>query len=577
MKMRKKIFVSYLVIIVIAVMIATFSFWNRGYEFFSGESETKYLRETELLGDLLESKRPDKQEEYDKFVDYYSGKYGVRITLIDKNGDVLSDSGNTKTLENHLKREEVKRALNGEHVSLSRYSNTMHQTYCYSAIPVEFNSFHGVLRISVPMAEIKALNQNLVHAIILSVIFCFLIALVIALFFTKFLTEPVEEITQAAERISEGNYDTVIKTKEKGELGRLASSFNLMTKNLKSTMDNLIGKNIELEAVFRSMNGGVVAIDSQNNIMFYNQAFSKLANKDEQELTGRSFYNEVYSEAIYEAVKVAKENQIDEVKEGKWNGKRIRATAAPLVGEDEILGILILVEDITKLKKLEHMRSDFVSNVTHELKTPLTSIRGFVDTLKNGAIDDPKVSRKFLDIIDIETERLYSLIQDILLLSEIESKQDFEIQPCNITKVVKEVVDLLEPKFKENLKLNYVPEPYIRPYYCNASRIKELLINLLDNAIKYTEEGSVTLICKEDGDDLLIQVSDTGIGIEQKYLSRIFERFYRVDKGRSRKQGGTGLGLSIVKHIVELYNGRIKVESKVSEGTMFEIRLPYNN
>lgn len=573
--MRKKIFVSYLLIITIAVMIATVSFWNRGYQFFSGQSETNYLREAELLGELLEKENPSSQKEYDNFVDYYSGKYSVRITLITKDGEVRSDSGNTKTLENHSKREEVWRALKGEHVSLSRYSKTMNQTYCYSAIPIDVNSLKGVMRISVPLSEVKALNQNLIHSIILSVITCFLIALVIALFFTKFLTEPVEEISQAAERISEGNYDTVIHTKEKGELGRLAGSFNLMTKNLKTSMDKLIGKNIELEAVFRSMNGGVVAIDVQNSIMFYNQSFSKLAGTGQQVLTGHSFYNEIYSEAIYGAVKAAKENQTDEVREGEWNGKQIRATAAPLVGEDEVLGILIIVEDITKLKKLEHMRRDFVSNVTHELKTPLTSIRGFVDTLKNGAVEDPQVAKRFLDIIDIETERLYLLIQDILLLSEIESKQDFEVEPCDINKIVKEVVELLEPKFDERVVLNYIPEPYIRPYYCNGGRIKELLINLLDNAIKYTEEGTVVLVCKEDGNDLFIQVTDTGIGIERKYLSRIFERFYRIDKGRSRKQGGTGLGLSIVKHIVELYSGRIKVESEVGKGTRFEIRLPY--
>lgn len=573
--MRKKIFISYLLIIIIAVIIATVSFWNRGYKFFSGQSETNYLTEAELLGELLENKNPSSQKEYDNFVDYYSGKYNVRITLITEDGEVLSDSDNTKALENHSKREEVARALKGEHVSLSRYSKTMGQTYCYSAVPIDADSLKGVVRISVPLAEVKALNKNLIHSIILSVIACFLIALIIALFFTNFLTDPIEEISQAAERISEGNYDTIIRTKEKGELGRLASSFNLMTKNLKISMDKLIGKNIELEAVFRSMNGGVVAIDTQNNIMFYNQAFSKLAKTEVQELTGHSFYNEIYSEAIYEAVKAAKEKQTDEVREGTWNKRQIRATAAPLVGENEVLGILIIVEDITKLKKLEHMRRDFVSNVTHELKTPLTSIRGFVDTLKNGAIEDPQVAMRFLDIIDIETERLYSLIQDILLLSEIESKQDFEIEPCNINKIVKEVVELLEPKFDGEVSLNYVPEPYIRPYYCNGGRIKELLINLLDNAIKYTEHGDVMLVCKEDGNDLLIQVSDTGIGIDRKYLSRIFERFYRIDKGRSRKEGGTGLGLSIVKHIVELYNGRIKVESEVSKGTTFEIRLPY--
>ncbi len=339
-------------------------------------------------------------------------------------------------------------------------------------------------------------------------------------------------------------------------------------------MDEMIAPGIELDAMLRSMNNGVVAINNENQIIFYNQVFLTLLGRPAENIKLQPFYEIIRNEIIFDAIDIVRQKGCDGIKEGEWRDKAIRATATPLVGKREILGVLVIVEDITQLKKLESVRSDFVSNVTHELKTPLTSIRGFVETLKNGAIADEAVARRFLDIIDIETERLYFLIQDILTLSEIESGTDYEVIACNVGKAAREVTDLLEGS-KEGVTLIYEPVPYIRPYYCNPTRIKELLINLLDNAMKYTEEGKVRLICQEDGDDLLICVEDTGIGMEKEQLPRIFERFYRIDKSRSRKQGGTGLGLSIVKHIVELYNGRIKVESQVGKGSRFEIRLPY--
>ena len=230
---------------------------------------------------------------------------------------------------------------------------------------------------------------------------------------------------------------------------------------------------------------------------------------------------------------------------------------------------------VLAMKKVENMRREFVSNVTHELKTPLTSIKGFVETLKAGAIEDPKIAHKFLDIIEIESDRLSNLISDTLLLSEIESKKDTKREPCDVNAVITEVVELLQPKVKEHVRLIFHPDSSVRPYSCNRDRLKQLLINLVDNGLKATEFGAVTITCRSTVSQLVIEVSDTGIGMEEEQLDRIFERFYRVDKGRSKAQGGTGLGLSIVKHIVELYNGTIEVASKPGVGTEFTVKLPY--
>lgn len=571
--MKRKLFLSYLIVIIAALGISLITFWSKGYSLISNQSERYYLMEARYLGDLFCYEA--EEGHYDEFVKTYSEENKVRITLIDMDGEVLADSQSSGAMENHKNREEVKEALDGKEGFATRYSETLGEVYCYSAIPIHNDYFDGVLRVSVPMRELSAMRTYMIQSIVLVAVVCFGVAMCIAYVFSRKFTKPIEDITDAAEKISHGDYDTMIYTREKDQIGRLAGSFNRMSENLKLTIQSLVSRNIELETMLSSIQGGVVAIDENNKILFYNSKFANMLGNERDDYLGRQFYDEVQNESITEAIAFARKNEVDNVKEGMWNRKCIRTTATPLADENAAIGVLVIIEDVTEMKRLENMRSDFVSNVTHELKTPLTSIRGFVDTLRNGAITDQNVAMRFLDIIDIESERLSSLIQDILLLSEIESKQDFDVESCNVNRVINEVKALLEGEFDDNVRLDMEIEPYIRPYYCNPGRMKELLINLIDNGRKYTEEGSVTLTCKEIDNNLYIKVEDTGIGMEKEHLSRIFERFYRVDKSRSRKQGGTGLGLSIVKHIVELYNGRIKVESEVGRGTCFEIILPY--
>lgn len=232
-----------------------------------------------------------------------------------------------------------------------------------------------------------------------------------------------------------------------------------------------------------------------------------------------------------------------------------------------------------ELENFSKMRKEFVSNVTHELKTPLTSIRGFVDTLKNGALEDTEYAEHFLDIIDIEAERLGKLIQDILVLSEMEATDSGirkeELLECDLAAIWKEVEELLSGRQKEGVVLQGEIDENIPVFYGNPFHLKEILLNLTDNALTYTESGFVKVYCKKEDENLKIEVRDTGIGIPKEHFLRLFERFYRVDKGRSRKQGGTGLGLSIVKHIVELYSGKIEVISQVGQGSCFTVILPY--
>ena len=577
--MQKKLFFSYLVIILLAIGISATTFWSKGYNYIYNQSQDNYLTEAKLVADIFSQEEFDNLEQYDLFVKEYADKYDFRITLIDLDGSVYADSSTSGILENHATREEVIRALRGESVTVNRYSKTMGQDYSYSAVPVTNGIFTGVLRVSLPLSELNSLNKELKDSIAYAILICFIIAMLAAFIFTELLSKPINEVTKAAERISKGEYNTKIYTREKAQIGRLAKAFNVMTSSLKDTIDNLTQRNAELEAMLSSMSAGVIAINDSNEILFSNNAFLEIVKPVNKQVNGQSLYNVLRNSAVFDTIDQVRGHNITVTKDGTLlndSNKSIRVTATPLGREDKKwFGVLLIIEDVTQIKKLESIRSDFVSNVTHELKTPLTSIRGFVDTLKNGAIKDEAVANKFLDIIDIEAERLYSLIQDILLLSEIESKREYETVATDMNESVRGVIELLEPKLSEKVKIIFEPQADMKPFDCNPDRMKQLLINLLDNAMKYTEAGTITLVCKEDDNKLVINVKDTGIGMDQEHLSRIFERFYRVDKGRSRKQGGTGLGLSIVKHIVELYNGNIRVDSQPGTGTEFEIRLPY--
>lgn len=578
--MQKKLYISYLITIVLALGITGILFWYETSDYLYNLSKDRYLTQAKMVGDMFTLSSFDTAQDYEEFVDKYEEKYDCRITVIDQEGNVVADSETDGKQENHKSREEVIGALKGESISVTRYSQTMKREYSYSAVPIHTDNFDGVIRISLPFSTLQGLYDKLADSLLITVVFCIGLAMVSAVIFTKLLTKPINEVAKAAERISDGDYNIKIYTRDKSVVGKLARSFNIMAVNLKNNVSSLTQRNAELEAMLSSMEAGVVAIDDSSDILFYNKSFEKICNSSKVLVPGQSLFTLFRNAAVFDAIDEVKEMKSSVMKEGSISGQAlsfIRVTATPLgLDGEKSFGILLIIEDITQLKKLENMRRDFVSNVTHELKTPLTSIRGFIDTLKSGAMKEEAVANRFLDIIDIEAERLFSLIQDILILQEIESKREFERVPSDLNECVNAVIELLHPETKESIQILFEPQPYLKPFYCNPDRMKQLLINLLDNAMKYTEEGTITVSLTEEENNVILSVKDTGYGIEKEYLPRIFERFYRVDKGRSRKQGGTGLGLSIVKHIVELYNGNIQVNSTLGVGTEFIITLPYN-
>jgi len=586
--MRKKLLVTYILILSVTIVVTILFSWNKVNTLFYNQVENESAIQITLIKQILAYEIEKPGFDFQEFSIKYGQKIDLRITIIDMEGVVLGDSLTTpKVMGNHRYREEFKEALNGHEEKSLRYSNTIGKYFFYYAVPLEYDSFNGALRIAIPVQSIQFLMWDMIGSIILGLFIGGILSAFIAFIFTKRFMEPIDELTHTATLFSNGDYDQKVYIDNNGQIGALAEAFNTMTYTLRKTLWDIEYKNGELEALLTSMDTGLAAIDENYKIRLCNAPFQKLLDL-QGDIVDKVFYEVTRNPHIFGVIEKA-------IDEDEYIHKEIyvqhgseqlilNISATPIKGKKDKkirYGILLAIEDITELRKLETMRRDFVSNVTHELKTPLTSIKGFVEALKDGAIDDSKSAARFLDIIDIESDRLTILIEDILSLSEIESMQlDKNTGNYDISNIVTEIKEILEVKAnKKHISIILNIQEDLPIFICNKDRLKQLFINLVDNSIKYTDEGSVTIECKESRDKafLVIKVIDTGIGIENEHLDRLFERFYRIDKGRSRKLGGTGLGLSIVKHIVELYQGTINVKSKFNEGTTMKIRLPYVN
>lgn len=402
--------------------------------------------------------------------------------------------------------------------------------------------------------------------------------------FVKSIISPIQEITEVARDISKGIYDHKIESKSIDEIGQLSSAINIMSYRLRETIEELYDRNAKLEAVLKSIVNGVIAFDTNEKILLINDSAKEILNIKENNIIGKHVLDVVRNSKlhdIFESLIKTKDYSSKNLELNIFN-KYLKIYTSPIIHpvSQENLGFVVIINDITEIRKLERIRSEFVANVSHELRTPLTSIRGFVETLREGAIDNPKARDKFLEIIDFESERLTRLINDILTLSEIENlKEGLPSENVELDSEINDVMYIMEKAANDkNITL-------IKDLKCdglkikaNKDRLRQMIINLVDNGIKYTQEGGYVKVSTEElHNEIIISIEDSGIGIAKENIPRLFERFYRVDKSRSRKLGGTGLGLAIVKHIVESMKGNISVESEIGKGTKFIIKLYKNN
>lgn len=578
--MRKKLLWSNIVVILFISLTLGSVFFYTGQKYYREQTKKNAIVQIRLLKDLLEKASTFDAE---NFIQQYHEMVEGRITIIDSQGVVIADSDVPWIqMENHQNREEIQQALKEGMGFSTRYSHTLQAYFLYTGISFQRQELSGVLRIAKPLTQTQQMNKDILQNLFLWILIGIGLSFFIVRMLASKILSPIHTLTQGVQEVAQGNYHKKIYIESSEEIIPLKNAFNQMTEQLQNTILEIKDKNMKLEMVLNSIQTGIIAVDIQYRIILINPSCYSLLKIKKQEVQGDYFYDVIRDQTLWKTIESTMETGETRTEEFPYSNQpdqMLKMDAYPILppwSEGQLIGTLLVIQDITQLHKLEKLRSDFVSNVSHELKTPLTSIRGFIETLQEGALENPKVARRFLDIIDLEAERLYSLIQDILLLSEIENReQEQEYFYYEWIDIIQEVVQLLQPKVqKKGLDLVVELSPSLPPFYCNKDRIKQMVINILDNAIHYTEKGAVGITCFFQQDQFYIQIWDTGIGIPQEHIPRLFERFYRVDKGRSRNKGGTGLGLSIVKHIVQSYDGTIQVESKWNEGSKFTIILP---
>lgn len=506
-----------------------------------------------------------------------AGGLDMRFTVIDSAGEVLADSeADAQSMQNHADRPEVSRALAEGTGTDVRRSDTTGEREMYLANAVQQEGGGVVVyRASLTLDGYGRVQVMLWGCAAIGIFLGLIVALFSAHYSAGRVVEPLQRLTRAARQMAAG--ETPIRVEDApDEMGELAGAFNRMGERLTAAYSKLEQSNNQLASVLQGMDDGVIAIDQGG-------AITLLTNRA-RELLG-PYAGTARRLADCGMHYLAVQELLDEVMEKGGSktetitltapGERILQVYAAKLDENAAGGALAVISDVTRLRKLEIMRSEFVANVTHELKTPLTSIRGYIELLKSGE-RDAETARSFYEIIEIEAERLQKLTDDLLQLSDIENgAAEPELTPVPLAETVQKVADTLRPEAESRgIALHTFVEEGLS-VRANPRRLYQLIKNLMENAVKYNRDGgAVNLSASSERGVAVIRVHDTGIGIPPEHLDRIFERFYRVDKGRSRELGGTGLGLSIVKHIVNLYGGDVRVDSEVGIGTTFTVRLP---
>lgn len=553
--------------------------------------EENMAREINLLESTFAFISPDRPDA----VDYYTDRAreldrltDSRVTFITLDGKVIGDSEMLPgEMDNHAERQEIRSAAGEAVGSAIRYSETIGQDMLYVAHRVKSDrGFEGYIRLSMSLEAVgKEMNKGW-YLMAGGLLLLFIAAALVSYRVASGLTKPLEHITRVANRISRLDYDARVNLDRKDEIGQLGHAINGMADSLQQQLKIIHDNEDLMQSVLANMTGGILMVDTSGNIALINREAERILYLRSDQVLGKSYQelkrNYEFLKFVEEGI-TRKEFLREERNLYSPEQRVVQFDGVPMFEDDgSYRGMLFLLQDVTDIRRLEVMRSEFVANVSHELKTPIAAVKGFAETLLAGGVKDEDTKRSFLQIILDEGERLNRLIGDILELSKIESKRvPLEYAPVHLKELFDSIFEMLDPAARKKMivLIQGVPEHLF--IEGDEDRLRQIFMNLLSNAINYTLEGGRVKVEAEvlgDGDEeekVRITVTDTGIGIPKKDLPRIFERFYRVDKARSRSSGGTGLGLSIVKHLTELHRGTIRVESKVGEGSSFIVELPF--
>ncbi len=497
----------------------------------------------------------------------------ARITVIDPEGIVLADSiQDPSSMESHRYRPEVAEALDGKVGKSERFSYTVEDRMIYVGLPLKNpdGAVRAVLRFSLFSKDVEILLAQIRRGILRAVLIVTVLALLAAFLFALHLTRPIQALVRASEKVAGGDFKSKVHIDRRDEFGALAAGFNAMTERLDSQFEDLVHRKEEVDSVFAAIREGLAVIDDKGRITLTNGAF-------------RSFCPAVLADGVYywEAVRSgALQELLGRVRKGKTplsaelkiGDRQVLAAVSYLAAQD---GMALVLHDLTDRRRVEDMKRDFIVNVSHELRTPLTAIAGAVELLEDDRQANDPAAR---DILRRHVIRMRSIVEDLLKLGELESPGvNLNVGDLDAAALAARVIEIFSARAKiKGLRLSLRKSPDLPLLPADAYLIEQALINLVDNAVKYTDRGGVTVEVKSEAGSLVINVEDTGPGIPEIHRERIFERFYRVDKSRSRILGGTGLGLSIVKHIVQLHGGTIEVRGEEGKGSIFSIRLPLN-
>ena len=579
MKFRWKLMLAFMVLVLTmaALFYLLFDRTLNGYA--ADEAREQLSQQARLARLMIEQEQPaDIQAAAKKIGDVIK----ARVTILAPDGRVIGDSEVPREglagLDNHADRPEIIQAAATGSGTAIRYSGTIRMDMLYTALPVATPSIKGFLRLALPLDTLSRVRSTLHGMIGGAIALSVLVSLLLSFLLSRIVFKPLEAISAAAGRIGNGELDLRIPVNGRDEVSALASVMNDMSGRIRTQIQSMAEEKQKLNAILQGMGEGVMVVDSDGAVALVNPAFRRMFALGD-DVTGQQLAEVSRNPELLDAYQEHQRKAGDLQREIALQpqGQTLLTHWVPLEFDGRRRGVVAVFHDISDMKKLENMRRDFVANVSHELRTPVTVIKGYAETLLLGALEsDPQRARRFTEVILAHSERLTALINDILTLSRLEAKgAALELTSLDAGPIVRQAVHLLADRAAaEKIDLQVDLPAGLPQVMADPGSLEQVLINLLDNAVKYTPGGGAVRVFSEDaGAYLKIVVADSGVGIAFKDQQRIFERFYRVDEGRSREQGGTGLGLAIVKHIVQLHGGEVAVSSDLGRGAAFSFTL----
>lgn len=568
---RSKLMLSYLLLLIL-MSLAIYLHLNRSLqESIIGSLRDNLASQARITALMAERELHTPKTDAPRLAAETGRSLTARVTIIAPDGEVIGDSqvGSDRLgdLENHLGRPEVQEALKTGRGTAIRYSATLRTDMLYVAVPFTGRDNRGgIIRLALPLSAMRSAMAGMHTTLGISLLAAFVMALVFSDILSRLTTRPLRQIAAIAAEIGRGNFQRRLPAEWHDELGDLARIMNDMAGRLEAELTSLSAERNRLDAILAGMGEGLMVTDADGAITLVNPAFRRLFGVHE-EVIGRPLSHISRHPALHRSYRTVRENgrELQEEMIIQSGGEKALATHwVPLVEGGKTRGMVAVFHDISDQKRLEKVRKDFVANVSHELRTPVTVIKGYAETLLDGVLTgDPDRAARFVEIILSHSQRLTSLITDLLSLSELEST-DFtlQLQPIPLEGTIRRACALLEGNAAGKSIALHPPAGELPCVLADQGRLEQVLINLVDNAVKYTLPGGrVALAVADEGEFVRVSVRDTGPGIPAESIHRLFERFYRVDAGRSRDEGGTGLGLAIVKHIILLHGGTVRVEN----------------